>query len=159
MNATPISNRNADAAIKVLLKGFFDFDDTRINNIKMVLDATENPFVAALIITGNYEFPELESNSFVSFNPFKDEVTYTAYTVKPKLSWCTRAFENSTLEEKMENIVPEIDGMDDYQAKNKLNLSYDELAKAYFSFKTGEIISEKPSTFRCSLDSWLNNLK
>ena len=151
-------NKIINAALSTKFKG------VNVETLMEVINATGNAIVATELILGAYEAPvipalpvkgyiykEDKNTLFVSYDKFKDEITYSYNRQNVREGWVKNDVEN-----------PQVDALlyENYyvgEAAKKAGLAEDDFKAQYtkISFDLG--LETRLRTRECSLNNWMSN--
>tara|TARA_R110000772_G_scaffold256339_1_gene372861 strand:+ start:977 stop:1462 length:486 start_codon:yes stop_codon:yes gene_type:complete len=125
-----------------------------------IINATQNPTVATEILLGIYEAPAIspttlisredETNyTFISYNPFTDEVTYSYNQIVKEYGWIYNG--HDVLQENAVSVK-----YDAYYASKQLGLTEDELKANHTRHIFGSTVEDRLRTNIVSLNRWTN---
>lgn len=146
INSAPVSQLSKIQ--KVALRSIYNAD--QMNALEEILSATPNPEVAIELLLNVYEQPEINEvdslnepsqldRTFVSYDKFRDEVTYSYIYAKTKHCWFAQDETEFTVEKSVAEGTWLSDVVSDYNKRNHTDYSIDEFRKL---FVRKEIVSE-----------------
>ena len=141
------------------------FNATQMEALEQVLNATPNPEVAIELLLGVYEQPKIneipaefninhQNIEFVSYDKFKDEVTYRYQYASTKYHWFAKEVKEFTVANSVAEGSYSVDAVAQYNKTFDYGLSLDEFKKMFICKCIVTCVDEKVQTNSISLSHW-----
>ena len=141
------------------------FNPSQMEALEQVLNATSNPEVAIELLLGVYEQPyinaipaEFNQNhqniEFVSYDKFKDEVTYRYQYASTKYHWFAKEVKDFIVPNSVAEGSYSVDAVAQYNKTFDCEISLEDFKRMFISKSIVVSVDEKVQTNSVSLSQW-----